>query len=63
MRVFTAGAGTVEDGDKMFISGTQGLETGAGYHRLEWDLRTYGASAGTGRRGGRGPLVPPEGTG
>ena len=62
VRVFTGGTSRSDQSekqDKMLMSGTARLETGEGFHRLHWDLRTYGASPGEGRRGGRGPLVPP----
>jgi photosystem II stability/assembly factor-like uncharacterized protein len=48
-----------DENDRLLRSGTMPLSSKKGFHRVAWDLRTYGASSGQGRRGGFGPAVVP----
>ena len=47
------------DNEKALSGGTQPPASSRGFHRMVWDMRTYGPEVPEGRRGGGGPAVVP----
>jgi hypothetical protein len=45
--------------EKMLARGSRSPESSGGFHRMVWDMRTYGPDMPGGRRGGSGPAVVP----
>lgn len=47
------------ENEKALSRGTQPPASSRGFHRMVWDMRTYGPEVPEGRRGGGGPAVVP----